>query len=671
METFKTLFYFFVAIALYSCNKIENKPPKQLIENLNGKLSVLAIGCNLHPIIDDMPIVNTDGDSTDQATILGAKRTNPYTVANMVQAYSNLGLTNIAVTANNQYVRFLPNSPTQLSFLDSLMDAQNLEVFDTPMDYDVTQEGNYYQDPAIPDSMITWQYAVVPTTFQAPAGITYQVLSQIHIPTDTYVAVETEAERLASIQDSALCSSGGAALLIVPVPNVPQCPTDYHWDYALRECVCDCCPPGYQWDGTQCVFNPPPPPPSPDQQVPAGIIKLHDTQLAGPISGNFGVRKARVVAKRWFKIERVYTDNNGYFQCTKRFKHKVKINVKFKNDEAQVRNVRGIRFWQIVLPVTQTIGVFTSDKSAVNYTFVQNANYSAKGNIYWTAATVHNGVQEYKDLVTAENTGSAPLGLRILLTRSTNGASTPLFHKRYVFNVATQYVLFQISPIGSIVNNLIAVIKTQIDITIGWGYGSTAAVLSDKIKTSIYHELTHTVQYKNLGSPWFTSLFDSEISEIIFGTNKPYGPGNDANAPIIALGESWAYYMGHYLADKTYGTSASCQSEQTGVTPTCNYNATFHPHIDVEENFNPNLSGDPFKWIPQGVYQDLRDNTNEQTLTLGFVNDNVSNFTNQQMSAAFQSTIFTLQDYKAKLILLNAGNTTVSQVSNLFVQYHY
>ncbi|MEO6358137.1 MAG: hypothetical protein ABIU77_04415 [Ferruginibacter sp.] len=632
-------------------------------------------GCNTHSIIDDMPVVNTIGDSTDELTILGAQRANPYTVANMTQSYNNLGLTNVSVTATNKYVRFLPNSGLQLSTLDSIMDVQNLELFDAPMDYDVVKEGTYYQDPTIPDTMVTWQYAVVPTNFVAPAGTTYQVLSQIHIPTDTYVAVETEAERLASIQDSIACSGGGALIANIgtPVPNVPQCGTGYHWNYTLGQCVCDCCPTGYHWDGTQCAIDiqsPPPPPPSPDQAVPAGTITVHDTQLTGPISGNFGVRKARVVAKRWFKIERVYTDNSGHFQCTKRFKHKVKINVKFKNDDAQIRNVRGVRFWQIVLPVTQTIGVFSGDKSAISYTFVQYPNYSAKGNVYWTAATVHNGVQEYRDMATVENTGLPAQGLRILLTRLTTSASTPLFHKRYEFNVATQFVLFEISPIASIVNNLIAIVKTQIDITIGWGYGSTAAVLSDNVKGNIYHELTHTVQYQNLGTAWYTSLFNAEVTEILTSANKPYSPGTDANGPIIALGESWAYYMGHYMADKTYGTSASCQKEQRGASPTCNFNATGHPHIDVEENFNPNLGTDPFKWIPQGVYQDLRDNTNE-ILPLGFVNDNVSNFTNQQMAAAFQSNIFTLQDYKAKLILLNPTNTTIAQVNNFFVQYHY
>lgn len=45
--------------------------------------------------------------------------------------------------------------------------------------------------------------------------------------------------------------------------------------------------------------------------------------------------------------------------------------------------------------------------------------------------------------------------------------------------------------------------------------------------------------------------------------------------------------------------------------------------------------------------------------------------TNQQMFTAFQSNIYTLADYKAKLILQNPTNPTSNFVTNLFFQYHY
>ncbi len=191
-------------------------------------------------------------------------------------------------------------------------------------------------------------------------------------------------------------------------------------------------------------------------------------------------------------------------------------------------------------------------------------------------------------------------------------------------------------------------------------------------RTNPYTVANMSRAYTNLGltnvSPWFTSLYNAEVEEIITSTKsyQPYGIGTDANSPIIALGESWAYYMGHYLADKTYGTNGSCQKEQTGGSTWCNTSGTLHPHIDVEENFNPILSSDVFKWIPQGLYQDLRDVTNENFPII----DNVSNYTNQQMFNNFQSNISTLQNYKIRL-LQTTSNSTSASVTNLFSQYGY
>ena len=681
MKTSNKLLCFFIAVILSSCTKIENKLPQNSKENLNSKLALLLPGCATHPIIDDMPTVNTDGDSTEEATILGAKRINPYTVANMVQAYNNLGLTNVVVTANNQYVRFLPNSVVQLSVLDSVMEAQNLELFDAPMDYDVVKEGNYYQDPSIPDTMVTWQYAVVPVTFQAPAGITYQVLSQIHIPTDTYVAVETEAERLASIQDSIACSGGGA-LSITPVPNVPQCGTDYHWDYTTLQCVCDCCPTGYQWDGTQCVPSVTPPPPSPDQAVPAGNITVTDNNL----STTPGVRNVRVVAKRWFKIERSYSDNTGHFQFTKRFKHKVKIVVKFKNDYSNIRNIRGIRLWQSLYVVRKTIGVYSADKSNIPFNFGISPNStSARGNGFWTAATTLNALQEYRDYCVTYGVSAPPMGLNIYITNwgAFEGiASTPLFGKRFwkdaPASFANTYLVYAstiaVPLVGWYVSFFATISRTRLDMAIDYHRGIMSAFTSDFIKETLYHELSHASHYTKVGTGWYSNFVNAELAQIAAhpGVNDPYNPygiSTSSNAPLIALGEGWAYHIGHFLADQRYGTSGSNQTEQTGNTFFTGGGA--HPHINVIEGFNPNLTADPFRWIPKGLMQDLMDNTPGEFV----VNDPVTGFTISQIFNALQSDVTTVQQYRARLILQNPNSTAnpnlSTQITTLFTSYHY
>ncbi|HYM94522.1 MAG TPA: hypothetical protein VET23_10310, partial [Chitinophagaceae bacterium] len=504
-------------------------------------------------------------------TILGNQRTNPYTVSNMRQAYNNLGLTGVAVNVTDLYVRFLPNSAAQLSILDSSLDARGLELFDAPMDYDVLREGDYYQDPSIPDSSVTWQYAVVPPSFQFPSGITYQVLSQLHLPGDDSTAIETEAERLASIQDSINCSSGGGLSRKV-TPYVYDCGPGYYWDFNLHQCVCTCCPNGYYWNGTQCAPIPPPPPQfsAPDAQVPAGNITVSDVNL----NTTPGVRNVRVVAKRWFKIERIYTDNNGHFHFTKHFKHKVKVIVKFKNDNAVIKSFRLSSYWRMLFPITKTIGVYSSNKSNIPYNFQKyNTSIADKGNLYWAGATAHNSVMEYRDYAVQEGIGLPPDHLKIFLTRWSYGAGmTPMWNKRWYSNLPQEIVInfflyYAIPPLGD-VSAIYTILKLEMDMGISYRAPSSdyTSMYSDDLKETVYHELTHAAQYSALSNSWYTSFVDAEANEIAntaFSVNSPYGDGsNTVNSPIIALGESWAYHMGQYLADKQYGSASRPAGEQ-------------------------------------------------------------------------------------------------------------
>lgn len=392
---------------------------------------------------------STDNDSIERMTVLGARVTNPYTITITKQAYANLGITNVPVTVTNLYIRFKPTID-QVSFLDSVMDGQGLELFDAPFDYQILKEGDYYQDPSIPGEQPNWQYATVPANFTYPAGIQYETLASIHIPGDSYTAVETEAERLAALQDGGGTLTAGSGAVVQP--NVPQCPDGYHWDFSTNSCLA--CPGGYTWNGTSCEPDSPPnqnpPAPAADAAVPAGTLTVFDTQLPGATGNHlFPLRNVRIVAKRWFKVDRLYTDNNGHFQCSKRFKHKVKIKVKFKNNDAFVRSMRGVRLWQMLLPFNKTLGVYSGDKSNIVYNFSKfdNSDSGAKGNRYWSAATVFNGVQEYKDYAVQEGIGLPKNGLKILLTNLAGfgSGSSPMFNKRWYSGLPGEFVLTYIA----------------------------------------------------------------------------------------------------------------------------------------------------------------------------------------------------------------------------------
>lgn len=126
--------------------------------------------------------------------------------------------------------------------------------------------------------------------------------------------------------------------------------------------------------------------------------------------------------------------------------------------------------------------------------------------------------------------------------------------------------------------------------------------------------------------------------------------------------------MGHFMADRRYGLQSSePQSEQPGKIFYNNAVTGTSAHINVLEGFDPTFRADPFYWIPQGLYQDLRDANNETTPVV----DTVSGYyTNQCLFNAFGSNITTVQGYRTNLLNQNSNNQT-TQVTSLFQQYGY
>ncbi len=662
----------FILLTAFSCTKLDLKKDKTFEMDNNAILTQLS----------SADFIPHDDDSIERITTVGVRLTNPYLIPNMQQAYSNLGLNSSLATITNLYVRFKPSTVDQLAVLDSTMEVQNLEIFDTPVDYDVTYEGDYYQDPSIPEEQISWQYAVVTPTFQFPAGIQYEIIAQIHIPGDDFTAVETEAERLAAFQDSLSMniSSGGSFSGITP--NVVQdCLPGFHWDLRLRKCVPDNCPSGYHWDGVECVVNVPPPPPAADAAIPAGYIYVHDTNLPSIALGgsDLPLRKARVVARRWFKIERVFTDNTGHFVFTKRFKHKVRISEKFKNTDARIYGIRGVRVWQMFFPIKRTFGIFSGDKSNLLLLNNQGGPVNSKTNRYWAGATTHNAVQEHRDYASQFSFSTAPATLNIYITNwgiAEGLASTPLFNKRFLTNLPSSFInTFLVNTTVQFVAGGIPAmlaVFTRVNVDMAVDYHTTLdRFTSDWLKETVYHEMSHASHYTKAGTTWYTQFVNAELAEILLhpsGNLNPYGDGLTSNSPIIALGEGWAYHIGHFLTDQRYGVNATTANDGQGnFNPTMTPPLIAHPHIDVLEFFNPNFTSDPFRWIPKGLMEDLIDNTPNETAP---VVDNVNGFTTSQLFNALQSDVTTVPQYRARFIQQNPVNQTAN-VTNLFAQYHY
>ncbi len=198
---------------------------------------------------------------------------------------------------------------------------------------------------------------------------------------------------------------------------------------------------------------------------------------------------------------------------------------------------------------------------------------------------------------------------------------------------------------------------------------------SDPLSEVAFHELTHAAHYNKAGNAWWNDFVDSELNNIVWRSNQnpPYGNGNQgAISDIIALGESWAYHMGHFMSDQKYGLNSTDVFEQGIRYQNNNPIGGFSSHINLLEDFSPQRTADPDRWIPQGLYYDLMDNRNDRIVTGNFVlpDDNVSNYTNQQFFNALDADITSLPAYRQRLLDENANNQAADVIS-LFSFYNY
>lgn len=645
--------------------------------------------CEPEPAIETSPTENrlraeatqnvisndTDNDSTETSTSLGYKLPNPYTVINMRQAYKNVHGGNWDhITANKKYVRFKPTTKEQLLTLTETLD---LDLFEEPLDYNIAQDGDSYQDPTIPLEQITWLYTVVPTSFVFPSGVQYELLASVHVPATDNGAVEAEAERLVGLNADGDGLVGGGPMTTAASSNGETvgtqdfdftCAPGYEWSEELQRCV-EICPSGFYFDPNTGVCAPNAPP----VFTPTiGNLSVEDTQLETQ-----NLRNVRVVAKRWFKIERMYTDNSGNFNSTRKFKNKVKLIVKFKNSDASVRGVRGARLWQMLLPIQKKFGPLKgSEINNFEYTFTRRTELNSKGTRNWVAATTHNAVQQFRDYSVSEGTGALPSNLKIMLTNwgVFNAKAAPLFSVRWIDDIGAAFISTFVAtaahPIAGGLNALASILKRQIDIT--YCYNVPGNLRSDEVVETIFHELAHATLYRKAGSNWYGAVVDGTIQEatrIGLGEYSPYGDGHTTNSGIIAVNEGWAYHFGNFLANRQYGVEAGCIQPQSFVQAVCSADSPT-PYLEALERFNPGLQDDVHRWIPKGIFQDLRDNTQAEINTPSLVDDQASDFTNAQLFRAIESDVRFPQAYRDRL-LQQTGSAQFTQVTNLFNQYGY
>lgn len=298
-------------------------------------LCLLLAGCQLLPEEENTPAVVPER-ATMQDRGPGRKLQNPYSVTNMRRAQANVrarmspqergNAQALIIQATHLYVRFLPADSLEM---ERLLYEEDLELFTYPLDYQLDYEGEfYYHDPTIPDDRPTWQYTVVPVGYAFP-DIQVETLEEL------YLLEEGTYANASTLPQAATDDCYNKTVL-----NESFRITNNHDEVVATD---DCVGGGTGGsggtgggsgtgggEGSNC------------STCPRGRI-LVENIVNGPIviDGRRydGVPDVKVRARKWFNIQRAYTDTNGGFLIDHTFggNREVHMSIVYKNDNAFIK----------------------------------------------------------------------------------------------------------------------------------------------------------------------------------------------------------------------------------------------------------------------------------------------------------------------------------------------
>lgn len=270
-----------IATAVLSCSKFD--------ENLNQSSGIKNT-------LSTNSLITENSAYRDGELILGKQLQNPYTLANMSRAVADLnkeGLSTLKpenIRATHYYVKFMPADSVQMERLDA---DKNLTLYPHPLDYEIIQRGNEYQDPSAPRGAYAYQYASV-RVGQALPKVHHIILSNLYIPEEDPILKGEEHEAyLDRLLDRAYILTENYQDTIKADKGKSQKP-EYH---------------------------------------PGGKIQIFDTRLNALI----GLQGVDMRARRWFTTHHATTDFWGNYRMAGDFRRPCNYSLWFSQEHFKIR----------------------------------------------------------------------------------------------------------------------------------------------------------------------------------------------------------------------------------------------------------------------------------------------------------------------------------------------
>ncbi len=591
-------------------------------------------------------------DSIDHPTILGPEIRNPYTIPIMKQAYRNLYHRDpgSSLPVTHYYWRFSPKNYEELSRLEQ----EDIELFDYSLHRQLLSEGDFYTEPGKTVEEIPDYYSVAEAGYRPAAGIQAQIIEAMHIP-DNNPVLENEALRLTGNlgeENESMVGYGVPGMTGKSIPETNEAVDDLSLP---SQGMADC------------------------RHYPSGKIVLEDEVLTGHAPR--AVQRVRVIVKRHFKVERLYTDDEGRFASRKYFRNKFTILVKFKNSLSHIARMRPKALHEQFFPIKINLGKWSGLDCGHTFFIRHPMSTGTIQTSQWCAALTHNALMEHRKMSMESGIEPPPAGLHIMLSSKQgagNGNTYMLNQILYSSPAAagTEVLVAGTVAVWSPVAGGLVILATEAfkarspDIKYGYG-GDPAYLMSDRYTELVYHELAHASTYAIVGNDWWIRFGLAEKGNKGPG---PYGECCTEKAYHIALEEGWGYFAGHYFAAMRWGLQSTPFPEQGDLLFARNHlifgnSGEMSSHEKFLESFNPHRTVDPSHWVPKGLLYDLVDPPSERFTGSG-LSDPVGGFTAGEIFRVFSKDIRDIRVFRERLIASYPKRDTAA-IRELFAQYGY
>lgn len=331
-------------------------------------IAIVAVSCGR--LDDDDPEDRSLGeDLSHEMIVLGRQLDNPYSVKNMTRAIQSLYPTKAdqSLGATDMYVRFLPETDAQMTELA----ATGLILMDHPLDYQIVKDGDWYHDPLVDDDKITWQYAVVPSSFKLPSGVRCEILEECYIP-EGVMAKGPEGLDWEAIEREAFRITGNEDLLM---PRTKGSPAAY----------------------------------------PKGQITIIDQDANG--GKPFGVAGVTVLCNTFVKFASAVTDRDGYYEMKTKFSSDVRYRLMFSNSKGFSIGLN------LLLMPASTSALGKTSPEGIDCTISSSSDRKL-----FCRAAVNNAAYEYYERCSRDDLDIVPPSsdIRIWLFQNLSDSSTPM-----------------------------------------------------------------------------------------------------------------------------------------------------------------------------------------------------------------------------------------------------